>query len=161
MSNYPEILKALAWRTLIALPFFAVGLTGALSVLSPFFTVAGALIVAAPLAGLFAEPAGNLFYPGKRSSRKQPMYGIPESKRAKGLYEEAISGFEQIAQEYPKETKPYIEMIDIAIRNLKDPERANAIYRRGLAVLKRDKDREVLAIMYSATRTRLNSKPSN
>ena len=63
MSNYPELLKVLAWRTLIALPFFAVGLTGALSVLSPFFTVAGALIVASPLAGLFAEPAGNLFYP--------------------------------------------------------------------------------------------------
>ena len=90
-----------------------------------------------------------------------PFSCMPAAKRAKGLYEEAISGFEEIAQEYPKETKPYIEMIDIAIRNLKDPERANAIYRRGLAVLKRDKDREVLAIMYSATRTRLNSKPSN
>jgi hypothetical protein len=31
----------------------------------------------------------------------------------------------------------------------------------GLSVLKRDKDREVLAIMYSPIWTRLNSKPSN
>jgi hypothetical protein len=161
MNNYPEILKALVWRTLIALPFFAVGLTGALSVLSPFFTVAGALIVASPLAGLIAEPAGSLFYPGRHSSRPQPMYSIPESKRAKGLYEEAISGFEQIAQEYPKETKPYIEMIHIAICDLNDPERANEIYRRGVFLLKKDDDKEVLATMYSAIRTRLNAKPSN
>jgi hypothetical protein len=175
MSNYPEILISLLKRVAVAGSILAIGLiilARAQASGSPIqgmgmglfgcaCIIFGATIIAFPLARLVAEPAGNLFYPGKRSSRKQPMYGIPESKRAKGQYEEAISGFEQIAQEYPEETKPYIEMIDIAIRHLNDPERANAIYRHGIAGLKRDKDRENLAIMYSAIRTRLNSKPSN
>ncbi len=114
-----------------------------------------------PLARFLAEPVGTLFYPGTHSSKKAPMYGIPESKRAKGLYEEAIAGFEKIAEDYPNETKPYIEMIDIAIRDLKDPERANKIYQHGTSVLKKDKDKAVLSSMYTAISSRLNSKPSN
>ena len=175
MSNYPEILISLLKRAAVAGPILAIGLVilyrtqvsgspaqgAGMGLFGCAFIIIAAIILAFPLASIVAEPAGSLFYPGRCSSRKQPMYGIPESKRARGLYEEAISGFEQIAQEYPEETKPYIEMIDIAIRYLKDPERANAIYRRGIAVLKRDKDRESLAIMYSAIRTRLNSRPSN
>jgi hypothetical protein len=164
MTNYPEILKSLALRSLIALPFVLLGLTGELSfasVLSPMLLVAGAIIVAGPLARLIAEPAGCLFYPGEHASQPAPMYSIPESKRASGLYEEAISGFEQIAQDYPQEKKPYIEMIEIAICNLKDPKRANEIYRQGIAVLETDEDKESLAKMYSAIRTRLNTKPSN
>ncbi len=77
------------------------------------------------------------------------------------MYEEAIAGFERIAQDYPDEVKPYIEMIDIAIVNLKDPERANALYRRGILFLKKNEDKEVLARMYGAIRTRLNARPSN
>jgi len=160
-NNYSDIFKSLAWRTIFALPFFAVALSCKLPFLSPFLIVAGAIILAFPLARLFAEPAGSLFYPGKRLSRAQPMFSIPESKRAKGLYEEAITGFEKIAEDYPDETKPYIEMIDIAIRDLKDPERASRMYHHGLSVLKKDRDRAVLSTMYNAIRTRLNSTPSN
>ena len=106
MTNYPEILKSLALRSLIALPFVLLGLTGGLSFAAPILLIAGAIIVAGPFARLIAEPAGCLFYPGEHASRPAPMYSIPESKRASGLYEEAISGFEQIAQDYPKEKKP-------------------------------------------------------
>ena len=72
-----------------------------------------------------------------------------------------MAGFEGIAAEHPNEVKPYIEMIDIAIVNLKDPERANRIFQRGFCVLKKDENKEVLARMYGAIRTRLNAKPSN
>ena len=123
--------------------------------------VATAIIMAPPVARLVAEPSGSLFYPGGRFSRPQPVYSIPQSKRAKGLYEEALTGFEAIAEEYPTEVNPYIEMIDISIVNLKDPDRAKEIYQRGMYLLKKDNDKEVLATMYSAIRTRLNAKPSN
>jgi hypothetical protein len=161
MNNYGDIVKSLAWRVPLAAPFFYVCITGCAFVFSPFFGVVGAIIVAFPFARLIAEPAGKLFYPGQRFSRPQPAYSIPESKRAKGLYKEAIAGFERIAEEHPSEVKPYIEMIDISIVNLKDPESAKQIYQRGISVLKNDKDKEVLATMYSAIRTRLNAKPSN
>ena len=161
MTNYPDILKSLAWRILLASPCFAIGVTGALSVLSPFFTVAGAIIVAMPLARLIAEPAGGLFLPTRRLSRKLPMYSIPQSRRAKGLYEEAMAGFEKIAQDYPGELEPYIEMIDIAILDLKDPDRASRIYQQGVSRLKKDGDKEALERMYTAIRSRLNARPSN
>ena len=157
MNNYREILISLAWRAILAAPFLYVCITGCASVLSPFFGVAGAVIIAGPIASLIAEPSGNLFWPGRHFDRPQPVYGIPQSKRAKGLYEDAMAGFEKIAAEYPGEVKPYIEMIDIAIVNLKDPERASRIFERGVSVLKKNEDKEVLARMYGAIRTRLNT----
>lgn len=161
MTNYREIFKSLAWRILLASPFFAIGFMGLLSFFSPFMIVIGAIIVAFPLARLLSEPAGELFYSNRRSSRPAPMYSIQEAKRAKGLYEEAISGFEEIAKEYPDEVKPYIEMIDIAIVNLQDPDRANEIYKLGISLLNNIEDKEALASMYRAIRSRLNAKASN
>lgn len=161
MSNYPDILKSLLIRALIAAPFFAIGLTGAAFVLSPFFIVAGALIVATPLARMLAESWGGLFYPVRRSSRPAPMYSIPQAKRMSGHYEEAMEGFQKIADEYPGEVQPYIEMIDIAIMNFHDPDHANEVYQRGVSLMKKQKDKEALATMYSAIRSRLGAKPSN
>ncbi len=121
--------------------------------------IMGAIILAFPLAALFAEPTGNLFWPSERFDRPQPAYSIPQSKRARGLYEEAMAEFEKITEEYPQEVQPYVEMIDIAIVNLHDPERAKAIFQRGISVLKKDEDREALARMYGAIQTLLNSRP--
>jgi len=160
-------------RTLLALPCFALGYflllragggflrVFALGLLGCACILIGAIILAFPLACLIAEPLGNLFYPGERFNRPLPMYGIPQAKRAKGLYEEAIAGFEKIAEDYPNEVKPYIEMIDIAIRDLKDARRAGAIYHRGIAALKKEEDRANLTRMYGAIQSRLNARPSN
>lgn len=172
MNNYREICISLAKRLILAIsaggtgwwllatkaggwestPYLLFGLA---------CIVCAAIIIAAPLARLIAEPGGNLFYPDRRFSRPQPIYSIPESKRTQGLYEEAIAGFEKIAADYPDQVKPYIDMIDISIVNLKDPNRANEIFQLGIASLKRDQDKEALSIMYSAIRTRLNSRISN
>jgi hypothetical protein len=69
-----------------------------------------------------------------------------------------MAGFEKIAQDFPDEVQPYIEMIDIAIVNLGDAGRANRIFQRGVSALKKDEDKEALASMYSAIRTRLNAR---
>lgn len=123
--------------------------------------ILGSIILAFPLAELFAEPTGNLFWPSDRYDRPQPAYSIPQSKRARGLYEEAMAGFEQIAAEYPQETQAYVEMLDVAIVDLHDPQRAQAIFHRGISVLEKEDDRETLARMYRAIRTRLNSRSAN
>lgn len=161
MNNYPDILKSLVLRAIIALPFFVIGVSGAASVFSPFSIIVGALILAWPLAALIAEPCSNLFYSRQPLTGPQPMYSIPQSKRASGLYEEAMAGFEDISEDHPTELKPYVEMIDIAIVNLQDPDRANEIYQRGIASIKSDDNRDALATMYSAIRTRLKTTPSN
>lgn len=165
MSLLKRILVAALF---VALGFFALSrATGhllqiyATSLLGFACFIVATVILAFPLARLMAEPAGGLFYPGRRLDRPLPMYSIPESKRTQGLYEESIAGFERIAEEYPDEVKPYLEMIDISIRNLKDADRARDIFARGMSLLEKEEDRDVLEGMYVAIASRLNAKPSN
>jgi hypothetical protein len=124
-----------------------------------FFLVA-AIFVAGPIARLLAEPMGGLLWPKRYYDKPQPIYGIPQSKRAKGLPEEALAEYEKIAAANPGEVRPYVEMIDIAIVDFKDAERANALYQRGLACLPKPEDKDALARAYAATRTRLDPKPN-
>jgi len=172
MSNYREIIESILRRMVPAIVVGALGWWLLTSVnesdswramprllLGMAFLVLAAIILGPPVARLVAEPFGGLFYPVERYSRPQPVYGIPESRRVKGLYEEAIVEFEKIAEDYPDEVRPYTGMIDIAICNLEDPDRARQMYQRGMSVLKRDKDKETLAKKYSAIRSRVNAKP--
>jgi hypothetical protein len=160
MNNYPEILVCLLWRSLVAAPFFCICISGRAGFFTPLFGIAGAIIVAFPVARLLAEPCGNLFLPEKHLAQPPPIYSMPQSKRAKGLYEEAIAELEIIAKNYPEEVQPYIEMVDIAIVNLHDPDRASVIYQRGISLLKDEKDKAVLEGMYGAICTRLDARPN-
>ena len=161
MITHPELLKTLAWRALIALPFFAAPVLGVTPLAIPFFILAGAIILAFPAAALAVELLGDSFHPGGRLTRPEPLYSIAEGKRAKGLYEEAMAALAKIAAEYPDNARPHIEMINLAIVDLKDPDRAEAIYQHGLSVLTKDDDKKELTGMYNAIRTRLHTKMSN
>ena len=65
-----------------------------------FFLVA-AIFLAGPLAQLLAEPVGELLWPKRYYDKPQPLYGIPQAKRRKGLPEEAIAEYEKIAAAHP------------------------------------------------------------
>lgn len=169
MSSLHDTLTQLLGRLLIASPFAGVGwfilarskggfdAAGPLMIGMALFVVAG-IVIGPAVARLLAEPWGSLFGPDEYYSEPQPMYGIPESKRKKGLQEEAIRGYQQIAARYPREVRPYIEMIDVAIVELNDIKRAHAFYEQGLAALRRKEDRDTLTRMYAAISTRI--KPS-
>ena len=111
------------------------------------------------LARGLAEPTGNLFWPRRYYDKPQPMYGIPQSRRAKGQLEEALAEYEKIAAAHPDEIRPFVEMIDLAIHDLRDADRANAIFQNGLARLKNPDDKDRLAQAYAETRTRLDVRP--
>lgn len=165
MGKYREIVREQGWRILAGAPCFAAGgfffyTSGDFGVLFSLpFLLCGALIVAPLLATIFAEPFRSLFYPVGRFDRPLPLYSVQEAKRTKGLYEEAIAGLEKIAGDYPGELKPYTEMIDIAVVNLRDENRARSFLHRGLAELKKDDDKVMLKRFYEATITRLCPKP--
>ena len=118
------------------------------------FICAGIIIISIfmsfPAARRIAEPWGQLFFPTEGFKEAKPMYSIPESKIAKGLFEEAIIEYQKIATQYPAETKPYLEMISVASDHLKDPEWAKAIYQRGLETLEEEDAKEVLTKGYRA-----------
>ena len=109
-----------------------------------------ALLWAFPTASLIGEQGGRIFFPVEKLRGPQPMYGVAESKIANGMYEEAMAEYERIAAQYPTETKPYLEMLAVAIDHLEDPEWANAIYQHGMETMESDEDKEVLTKGYRA-----------
>ena len=170
MKNYREILVQFTVRILIAIPFFMFGWYLIASARKDWGSIAqllfamacfvgSAIIVAPPIARLFAEPAGALHYPTEHSGRPQPEYRIPESRKQQGHYEEAILEYEKIAKDFPEEVKPYIDMIDITVVNLEDRRRAEAIYERALSVLINEDDRDLLRIMHESITSGLSREP--
>lgn len=165
MKNYRDIAASLIKRIIpataaIALGWYALATASGgwssvprLLVGLSLFVVA-AIIVASPLARLVAEPTGKLFYASEHFDRPQPLYSIAQAKRVRGLHEEALERYEEIAEEYPGETRPYEEMIDIAIMDLDDQDRALRIYELGMSRIKRHQDRDALTRMYRAIRSR-------
>jgi hypothetical protein len=170
MSDYTEGFAKLARSAIVAAVLFAFswlflsdpggsmfGAFGA-ALIGFGIMLMGVVVLAIPIARLVAEPSGSLFYP-RIHSKPHPPYSIPECKAAKGQYEEAMTLFERIAAEYPDALKAYVGMVDIAIMHLKDPARAESIYRRGLTDLRTADSREALTRMYDAIRSRLQSEP--
>ena len=155
MNEYKPILWKVLVRLLLASPFFYVGLTGSAFIASPFFVLAGALIVAKPLTQLCAEPLGSLFFPNKHFDRPQPIYSIPLARKQEGRYEEALTGFLEIAHGWPDQVQAWIEMIDVAINCLRDGARAETIFQQGMITLQNDDARQRLAEMYVAIKSQL------
>jgi hypothetical protein len=170
MNNYQEILVTLARRAALAILVFGLGWLllataedgwGAVPqlLLGIALFVMAAIIIAPSLARLLAEPSGNLFYPSMRFDGPQPMYSIPESKRKSGFPQEAFDGFHAISQEHPQELKPYIEMIDIAIMDMKSGDLALSTFRHGLQTLTDEQAKDSLSRMYKAISSRLDVSP--
>ena len=168
MNNYREILVTLAWRATVALLVLGLGWLllatakgglGAMPqlLLGMALIVIAAIIIAPSLARLFAERSGNLFYPSMRFDGPQPMYSIPESRRKKGLTQEAFDGFLAISREHPQELKPYIEMIDIAIMDMRSADLAESTLHHGLQTLDSEQARGSLSRMYKAISSRLET----
>lgn len=167
MGVYRELFEEFKTRLLVAGSCFVAGvilsiiagdpLTGFMIFL-PFVTV-GVIVLAPAITAIFAQPFSSLFYPSDRFDGPQPMYSVPQSRRAVGAYEEAMSGYEKIAEKYPDEVKPYIEMMNIAILDLRDVERAKLILDRGQALFRDEGTRRVLQQSFDAVVTRMALKP--
>jgi len=128
-----------------------------------FVVVPVSIFIGIKVAPYFGDILGGLFvgliYPNRYFDRPQPMYSIPAAKRAKGLYEEAIIGYLQLAVDYPDELQPYIEVINIAIVDLRDEERARFFLQKGLTDLKNPDDQKTLSLVFETILTRLQPEP--
>ncbi|MDX1680145.1 MAG: hypothetical protein R3242_05370 [Akkermansiaceae bacterium] len=114
--------------------------------------ILAAVMLAPPIARGLVEWAYDRLTYSEKYRHAPPMYGRPQSLRKSRRYEEAMKAYEEIAEDYPDELKPYLEMIDIALSDLKDPDRAELIYRRGVLEFEDAEDRKRLAQRLSGLR---------
>ncbi|MBP7829164.1 MAG: hypothetical protein KA248_04530 [Kiritimatiellae bacterium] len=109
--------------------------------------LAGAWVVAFPIARILAAPFAAIFWPTDRSP-PPPIYGIPESLVKKGEYTEAIREYHEIIRKYPRELKPYHDLLDLALRRMNDADLAARVHAEALLKLKKPEDREVVTRLY-------------
>lgn len=115
--------------------------------------VAGGLL--SPLiAGVLGGKATDLLYAGQRLSRPQPAYSIPRARRVAGAYEEALEELRKIVQAHPSELEAWTEMIDIVLVDLRDGDRAHAIYHEAVAVLPTPEARTAIGRTFQAMMSR-------
>ncbi len=163
MKDFKDIAVAIGLRILIAAPIFAAGcyLIAApkygTSSFQQIFLALGCflisiVIVTPSIVRLFAEPAGSLYHSEKEDvPRAPPDYSVPEKLRARGLFEEAMTAYEKIALQHPQASRPFLEMLDIALIELDNRDRAEAILNKGLALLSDPQNQEALRIAFATT----------
>lgn len=171
MSAYRPILVRILVRTLLALPFFGLGLyllftansgwaSAGLLLIGMALVLLGVIMVAPSLAALLAQPWSSLFYPEETLERPPPVYSIPEGLVKRGEYDAALEYYESIVEAYPDELQAYLEILDLLLVHMHRPERAEAMYQRGMAALHAGKHRDTLARLYPAICSRLDpAKP--
>lgn len=96
--------------------------------------VTAAIIIARPIATLISESMGSLFFP-RAGARPVPGYSLADAQRKRGQFERALIEYEKIAAEFPGELRAHVAMLEIALINLHDAERARATLTKGLALL--------------------------
>jgi hypothetical protein len=104
--------------------------------------VVAAILLARPVAGWVGDLMANLFMPGERHDRPQPMYSIPEGKVAREDYAGALEAYAELAAEHPEEVAPHLRMMEIWLRVYKDPEAARTIRDNALLSIKGRKNKE-------------------
>jgi hypothetical protein len=164
MSIYRTVIFSLMWRCIVAAPcfwgcwYFLSGTNAYLQDLPAIMVgfvlgLMGAAFLVPPVVTLFVEPTGNLFYPGQRYDKRQPMFDLPQAMRRRGQYDEAMSAYQKLAKEDPYDVRPYVEMINIAIMDLRDISLAESILQRGVRKV-RYKDGKTLKKMFAAIKSR-------
>jgi hypothetical protein len=103
--------------------------------------IAGAVLLARPLAGLLGDLMSNLFMPGERHTRSQPMYSIPESRMAAEDYAGALEAYASLAADHPEEIAPHLRMMEIWLRIYRDPAAAATIRDNALLSIRGKKNR--------------------
>ena len=103
--------------------------------------IAGAILLAKPIAGFAGDLMSNLFMPGERHARPQPIYSIPESRMAAEDYAGALEAYAALAAEHPREIAPHLRMMEIWLRVYRDPAAAQTIRDNALLSIKGKKNR--------------------
>ena len=102
--------------------------------------------MAIPIARMISRPTGSLYLP-KGDKEILPMYAIADSFVKRGLFHQAFQEYSKIAERHPEETRPYVEMIRVAIDHLNDFELAKSIQNKGMSIFKGKDGEKILSTM--------------
>jgi len=147
------VLKHLAVRFLLSIPFFAVGLllmarVELISILGLILLVFASLLLIRPLTELLTLTSGSAIFPRKMSSRASLMFSIADTKIMLKEYDEALRQLREMIQQDPDTLEIYTRIMKLAVDKMKQPEIAKEAFHEGLQNLTVLRDRKILANTY-------------
>lgn len=153
MIDTEPVLKTLAKRFLLSLPFFAISvlmfiLGSPFSIFAVFPLIVPAFILVGPLSTIVSSPVGGIFNPGKRSKESSLLFSFPEARIMHGEYPEALELFYDMILMAPSNLEIYLRIIDLSLRHLNDPDVARSAFHLGLKNMKSLEKRKYLAEEY-------------
>jgi hypothetical protein len=107
--------------------------------------VVAAILLAKPFAGMIGDLMANLFMPGERNNRPQPMYSIPEGRLAAEDYAGAVEAYAELAAEHPTEIAPHLRMMELYLRVWQDADSARAVEANAMQTIKGRRNKERFA----------------
>jgi len=94
-----------------------------------------ALIVAPPIARIFGNYAGGIYFPGSDDHPPPPAYGRARALRMQGLHLEALEEYRKQLALHPHEFDAYLEMLTIALDELADRALASRIVAEAVSAI--------------------------
>ncbi|GAB4240994.1 MAG: hypothetical protein OHK005_03570 [Candidatus Methylacidiphilales bacterium] len=111
------------------------------------FMVAGAVLVARPLAQLIVTPFVRMLFPEDHNYTPPPLYSLARHYRKQGRSEEALVQYRKILKHHPREAEAYQELVQLLLALDRSAE-AESVYKKGMATLKDQAAREKLDEFY-------------
>lgn len=148
-----------AWKDRFVTKFLRFGIAGIVLIMIPvatgathvipLFIVPAAILLTIPLLEVIEHLAPGIYGSNQWRSRPKPTFSIARGLKKQEKFGEALEVLERLAREEPQETDIWLEMLEIALMDIKDRDIAESIYRDALSVLENQDSRTLIARFYT------------
>ncbi|MCD4654096.1 hypothetical protein K8T06_09180 [bacterium] len=140
--------RKMLWFGLPGISLFMIPvLAGAIHMI-PLFIPILAIGLAFPFVELFTHFFPDVFFPYRWRDKPQPTFSIVRGLKTQKKYEEAMQELNKMTEEDPQEVDIWLEMLEIALMDLRDKTIAGEVYRDALSVLENQKSRDIVKRFY-------------
>ncbi|HPQ38775.1 MAG TPA: hypothetical protein PLV45_00250 [bacterium] len=114
----------------------------------PLFIPMFAILITIPLVELITHFFPDIFGSNQWRSKPKPTFSIARGLKKQEKYIDALAELERMAREDPQEVDIWLEMLEIALMDLKDRNIADPLYRDALSVLESQQSRNAVTTFY-------------
>ncbi|OVE80784.1 hypothetical protein BVY04_04945 [bacterium M21] len=108
----------------------------------------GCALIAPTVAGVLARPWGRIYFPGHQLASTQRVFQKPLLLQRQKRFKEAIAEYRRIARKVRRPVNPYMAMIEIAMREMKNAELGKALLAEGKKTIRLKRDHKFLEEKY-------------
>ena len=115
----------------------------------PLFFLPFAILISIPMRDLFSHLFPNVFFAYRWRDRPKPTFSIVRGLKKEHRYTDALAELHRMAEEESQEVDIWLEMLEIALIDLRDTILGEKIFREGISILETQSSRDMIQRFYS------------